>query len=96
MSDTKTVFQTDRHGVFVFPTTAFASPLEPGKFLIPAGCVDAPPPPCEPGTRARWAGGEWLLEAWEPPAPPDPARVLADFLAANPGVAALVMGGAAS
>ena len=49
---------------------ADGSPLEPGVFLIPRGCVDTPAPSIPPGHRARW-DGEWLFE--EVPAPePEP------------------------
>lgn len=64
----KTVYQTDAAGYYVGPTTADESPLEKGVYLMPAGCVEAVPPPLGEGRRARWAGDRWMVEASpEPP-----------------------------
>ena len=66
----KTVSQLDAQGFFVGTTEADESPLEPGEYLIPGGCVDAPAPTIPSGQRARWADG-WAFE--DIPAPePDP------------------------
>lgn len=58
----KTVFQVDRAGMLVGITQADESPLEPGVFHIPAGCV-LPQPPAEwPATHwPRWNGAGWQL-----------------------------------
>lgn len=57
------VYQTNRDGFFLGVTTADESPLEPGVFHIPSGCVTEPPPPVDEGQRARFAGGAWSVEA---------------------------------
>jgi hypothetical protein len=64
-----TVYQCDRDGFFVGSVPADPDPLEPGRWLIPAGCVLEPPPAVEAPARARLWGGAWTV--WEPP-PPDP------------------------
>ncbi|MBS1180448.1 MAG: hypothetical protein H6Q99_328 [Proteobacteria bacterium] len=57
----KTVYQTDAAGVFVGETVAHESPLEPGVVLIPAGCVESPPPAAAAGHAAMWSGSAWAL-----------------------------------
>lgn len=66
----KIVYQTGGDGVFVGATAADESPLEPGVWLIPAGCVEVPPPTIPAGNLARWVGDAWVLETV--PAPSDP------------------------
>ena len=57
---TKTVFQTDAGGVYLGETVADESPLEPGVWLLPAGCVEVAPP--EVGQRqAAVFDGDWKL-----------------------------------
>lgn len=56
------VCQLDEQGVFIAVTDADESPLEPGVFLIPRGCVVADPPSVPPGKQARWVGEAWTLE----------------------------------
>jgi len=75
----KTVYQTDYNGVYVGTTTADESPLEPGVFLVPAGCVEQAPPTIPGGQFARWDGRAWALEdipvapqAPEPAPQPEP------------------------
>lgn len=58
---TKTVYQTDPAGVYLGPLDADESPLEPGVWLIPAGCVEIAPPGLDAGQAARWTGGAWVL-----------------------------------
>lgn len=59
---TKTVFQTDRAGHFAGITEADESPLEPGVFLIPRGCVETAPPDEWPADKwPRWNGSSWGL-----------------------------------
>lgn len=92
--DTKQVFQTDRDGWLVGVTDAFESPLEPGVFLIPGGCVEAAPPaaPWPEGLWPRHVGGGWTMQKKPMAADQDPAAKLAAFLAANPDVAAMIEG----
>ncbi len=71
------VYQTNANGVFIGETEADESPLEPGVFHIPGGCVEQAPPAFGEGERARWAEGAWLVEpvppAPEPEEPGEPA-----------------------
>lgn len=57
------VYQLDYLGYYVGETVADESPLEPGVFLIPAGCITTPPPSIPEGRLAKWENGVWLLEA---------------------------------
>lgn len=66
----KVVSQLDADGYFLWPTLADESPLEPGVFLPPGGCVDVEPPEVPDGKRARFVDGSFLLE--DIPVPPPP------------------------
>ena len=56
------VYQCDTAGYLVGTTEADPSPLEPGKYLIPARCVTAAPPAELPdGKWPRWNGAGWDL-----------------------------------
>ncbi|MCQ6256935.1 hypothetical protein [Pseudomonas sp. Q11] len=55
----KLVYQTDHLGMFVGVAEARESPLEPGVFLIPGGCVETPPPETPENTVAWWNGQAW-------------------------------------
>jgi hypothetical protein len=55
------VYQTDPDGYYVRPVEADESPLEPGKFLIPAGAVEEEPPEAGPGEIQYWNGYRWEL-----------------------------------
>jgi len=60
--NTKTVYQTNHLGLYMGPITAEESPLEPGVFLIPSGCVELPPPAEIPEFKAAcWIGKNWQL-----------------------------------
>ena len=89
---TKTVHQCSADGWYIGDTEAHESPLEPGVFHIPAGCVEVEPPAADDPARPRWVAGSWVLQV--PPAQTShsPAEVLAAFLAANPAVSALING----
>lgn len=60
---TRTVYQTDAAGLFVGEVQARESPLEPGVFMIPAGCVEEPPPAAEAKKAAVWMADAWTLVA---------------------------------
>lgn len=68
--NTKTVFQTGDNGVFIGATEADESPLEPGVFLIPGGCVEVAPPAANDNEIQRWTGGGWVVE----PRPVEPEQ----------------------
>lgn len=59
----KTVYQLDAEGMLLGTTVADESPLERGVFLLPAGCVEVPPPSVAEGRRACWTGEAWAVEA---------------------------------
>jgi hypothetical protein len=68
------VYQTDHLGYYVGEAIADPSPMEPGKYLIPAGCVTLRPPGApSPGKVWRWSQTVWN-EVDDPsiPAPPPP------------------------
>lgn len=98
MTSTTTAYQFDAAGLFMFPTVSHESPLEPGVFLLPAGCTFVAPQPEDEvpeGKWPRWNGAAWVLVN-KPPAQPqatvpdDPIAKLAAFLADNPDVAAII------
>lgn len=91
---TKPVWQTDYAGYYLGETTANESPLEPGVFLIPAGCAEeAPPRAAGKGKEWRWDGEEWQeVEARKPVVVPSPADKLRQFLQQNPDVQGLIDG----
>lgn len=83
------VYQTDQNGIYLGPVEADESPLEPGVFLIPAGCIEEAPPPIPSGSIARHVGGAWQIEdmpdAQDVPGftlPPTPEQVQAGLRAA--------------
>ena len=57
----KLVYQTDHLGMFIGTTEADESPLEPGVYLIPGGCVETPPPAAPEHQVACWNGEIWQL-----------------------------------
>lgn len=97
MTDSLPAYQTDSAGHYVGTVRAWASPLEPGVYHLPRGAVWTPPPEPAAGQWPRWNGAAWELI----PLPQlqgsaatasqlSPVEKLADFLAANPDVAALI------
>jgi len=78
---TKTVFQTDPNGWYVGAVQADESPLEPGVWHIPGGCVELAPPTVIPaGKQPQWTGSAWALNT--PPAPAVTTSVTDSALAA--------------
>jgi hypothetical protein len=64
----KQVCQLDAAGYFTNVTTADESPLEPGVYLIPGGCIEADTPTVPEGQRAKWDGA-WVFEDIPQPEP---------------------------
>ncbi|SFX83869.1 hypothetical protein SAMN03159398_03049 [Pseudomonas sp. NFPP02] len=58
---TKMVYQTNQLGLYVGQAEAEESPLEPGVFLIPGGCVETAPPKIPANKAACWINGKWSL-----------------------------------
>lgn len=58
---TKIVYQTDHLGIYTGITVADESPLEPGVWLIPGGCVEVAPPAVPEKKAALWDGRKWQL-----------------------------------
>lgn len=80
----KIVSQLDASGLLIGPAEADESPLEPGVFLLPGGCVDLPPIEAPIGMRARFVEGRFVLESVPASAPPEPisaAEVVANIKA---------------
>lgn len=59
----KIVSQLDAAGYLVGAAVAEPSPLEPGVYLLPGGCIDVALPSVPQGLRARWQLGAWTFEA---------------------------------
>jgi len=57
----KLVYQTNHLGIFVGAVQAEESPLEPGVYLIPGGCVETAPPAIPEHKAAWWNGTDWQL-----------------------------------
>ena len=87
-----TVYQTNYSGLLVSATMADESPLEPGVFAIPAGCVEtAPPESWQEDQWPRWNGFKWeLIQKPEVQQVVSPEEKLAEFLAHNPDVVSLI------
>lgn len=58
---TKTVYQTDVNGFYIGSTEADESPLEPGVFHIPGGCVEVEPPIVGANQIAKWVEDAWTI-----------------------------------
>lgn len=84
-------YHYDRAGLYQGNSEADESPLEPGVYLLPARSTLTPPPAEVPeGRWPRFNGHAWELANRPQPAVVDPVAKLADFLAQNPDVAALL------
>lgn len=88
----KTVYQTNYSGLFVGETIADESPLEPGVYPLPAGCVELAPPESWPEDKwPRWNGINWdLIQKPQVPQIATPEEKLAEFLSQNPDVLSLI------
>lgn len=87
------IYHHDQAGFYLGESEADPSPLEPGKYLIPARAVTVPPPEDLPEDQvARWNGAAWMPVRRPQPreAEDDPVAKLRAFLDANPDVAALI------
>ena len=56
-TDTKTVYQLDRHHCYLCTTAADRDPLDENNWLIPAGCVEVAPPQTGKNQTAQWQAG---------------------------------------
>jgi len=65
----KTVYQLDQNGKYIGETIAHESPLEPGVYLIPGGCVETEPPETNKNQVAVWDGVWTLVNVPEPEEP---------------------------
>lgn len=54
------VYQTDNEGYLVHTVAADPDPLNPGNWLIPAGCVVTAPPAVAANEAAKWANAAWV------------------------------------
>lgn len=70
-------YQYDAAGRYVGPVVCDASPLEPGRFLVPRNATETPPPEVGPGQYARHFAGQWLIEN-EPAPEPEAPEAAAD------------------
>ncbi len=99
MDQTNICYQFDPAGLLLGQAVADESPLEPGVFLLPAGCTFTAPPASVPdGKWPRFNGFTWDLVNKPTPANDnaDPVAKLQAFLAANPDVAAIINDGGAN
>ena len=53
-TETKTVYQLDRHHCYLCTTAADRDPLDENNWLIPAGCVEVAPPETGKNQTAQW------------------------------------------
>lgn len=53
-TETKTVYQLDRHHCYLCTTAADRDPLDENNWLIPAGCVETAPPQTGKNQVAQW------------------------------------------
>ena len=62
-TETKTVYQLDRHHCYLCTTAADRDPLDENNWLIPAGCVETAPPQTGKNQTAQWQqdGQTWRI-----------------------------------
>ncbi len=69
----KILQQIDESGYRIGQIEADIDPLDAGKFLIPAGAIEAAaPPPMLDTQRAHWTGAAWEVQDKPVPPPPPP------------------------
>lgn len=78
---TKLVYQLDENDVLIGVAEACESPIEPGVFHIPAGCVDTEitPPETGPGEYLYWKNGNWWLGTFIDPNAPSPEAIAREW-----------------
>lgn len=78
---TKLVYQLDENNILTSMSVAEESPLEPGVFMIPAGCVDTDivPPPTTGNEYVYWKDGNWWLGTYVDPNAPSPEAVAREW-----------------
>ena len=57
----KLVYQTNPLGIYIGQALADPCPIDPDVYLIPAGCVDVPPPAPVENKVAVWSGEKWQM-----------------------------------
>lgn len=92
----KIVYQLDANNVYLNTTEAWESPMEPGVFLIPAGCIDTDiplPELVDQDHYVYWKDGNWWVGQNSPdpdaPTPESIAREWRDAELARADVALL-------
>lgn len=66
----KIAYQLDGAGYLVGHVQCDPDPLEPGRWLIPGGCVEVAPPDVVQGAQlARYVAGAWTVEEIPQPEP---------------------------
>lgn len=68
-------------GEYTGEVNAWASPLEPGEFLLPALATFVEPPATQEGKFRKWNGSAWVYE--DIPQPPLPVAPTTEFLSAE-------------
>ena len=71
-------------GALLGEGTADPSPLEPGKWLIPAHATTATPPTAQDGEQALWINGAWQVQFIPEPEPepePEPTEPQPNYVA---------------
>lgn len=61
----KTVYQCDDRGFYLYTIQAHESPLEPGVYLLPGGCVEIEPPVVAEDLIPVFENGAWKVIARE-------------------------------
>lgn len=80
MNKTKKVIQLDEDGYFKGVTSAQASPLERGKWLMPKNSIDGEAPVVPDGKKAKWSKDKWVFETIPAPEPEPEQEETSDVL----------------